>query len=91
MLTQPDIDGRLKTAVRNIAPYHDWIVSEMETDKDHIHILLLAPPRYSPSKVVRLIKSWTQRKIFLEQRKIRAYLWGGKLWAQGYYVSTILG
>lgn len=89
VLTQPSIEDRLKAVVRSMAPYHDWQVLELETDKDHLHVLLSTPPRYSPSELVRLVKSWTQRKIFLEHKKVREYLWGGKLWAQGFYVSTI--
>jgi len=72
-----------------MAPFHDWLVKELEADEDHVHILLSAPPRHSPSQIVKLIKSWTQRKVFFEHPEVKQYLWGGKLWAQGYYVSTI--
>lgn len=89
VLTYPRIDDRLKEAIKGMAPFHDWIISEMETDKDHVHILLSAPPRFSPSTIVKLIKTWTQRKIFFERPEVRQMLWGGKLWAQGFYVSTI--
>ena len=72
-----------------MAAFHDWIIKELEADEDHVHVLLSAPPRYSPSEVVKLIKTWTQRKIFFEYPKVRQLLWGGKLWAQGFYVSTV--
>ena len=89
VLTYPEIDDKLKAVVKHMAAFHDWIIQEVESDEDHLHILLSAPPRYSPSKVVKLIKTWTQRKIFFEHPEVREYLWGGKLWAQGFYVSTI--
>ena len=89
VLTWPKVDDRLKEAIASMAPFHDWIIQEMETDKDHLHILLSAPPRYSPSEIVKLIKTWSQRKIFFEHPEVRKYLWGGKLWSQGFYVSTI--
>ncbi len=86
---QPEIDAKLKATIKSMAAYHDWIIKELESDEDHVHILLSAPPRYSPSEVVKLIKTWTQRKIFFEHPQVRQYLWGGKLWSQGFYVSTI--
>lgn len=89
MLTDARIDERLKEVVLTMAPHHEWIIKELETDQDHLHVLLSAPPRYSPSEIVKLMKTWTQRKIFLEYRRVREKLWGGKLWAQGFYVSTI--
>ena len=90
MLTNVDIDNELKATIKNMAPFHDWIISGMETDKDHIHILLSAPPRYSPSQIVKLIKTWTQKQLFKKYPKqVKQYLWGGRFWATGYYVSTV--
>lgn len=90
VLTNLDIDKELKAVVKKMAPFHDWVIREMETDKDHIHILLSAPPRYSPSQVVKLIKTWTQKKLFEKYpKKVKQYLWGGRFWAQGFYVSTV--
>jgi len=54
-------------------------IKELESDEDHVHLLLSAPPRYSPTEVVKLIKTWTQRKIFFEHSEVREKLWEGKL------------
>jgi putative transposase len=90
VLTDVEIDKELKAVIREMAPFHDWVIREMETDRDHIHILLSAPPRYSPSEVVKLIKTWTQKKLFEKYpKKVKQYLWGGKFWCQGFYVSTV--
>jgi len=58
-------------------------------DKDHIHILCGAVPRYSPSKIITIIKSIGAREIFKKFPKIKKDLWGGEFWTDGYYVSTI--
>lgn len=90
VLANVDIDKELKAVISNMAPYHDWIIVEMETDKDHAHILLSAPPRYSPSNIVKLIKTWTQKKLFEKYPKqVKQYLWGGRFWATGFYASTV--
>ena len=84
-----DIDNAVKQAIKQMAPHHDWIIESMETDQDHIHIFLSAPPRYSPAQIVKLIKTWTYKHVYRNYHKIKQYLWGGKMWVQGYYVSTI--
>ena len=84
-----DIDRAVKEAILNMAPYHDWIVEQMETDKDHIHVFISAPPRYSPAEIAKLIKTWTYSHVYQQFPQIKKYLWGGKMWSQGYYVSTV--
>lgn len=83
------IDKQTKEAIQQMAGYHDWMIEELETDIDHLHIFLSAPPRYSPAKIVNLIKSWTYRHIYDQYPEIKNYLWGGKMWCEGYYISTI--
>jgi len=58
-------------------------------DKDHVHILCSAVPRYSPSKIITVIKSIGAREIFKNFPKIKKDLWGGEFWTDGYYVSTV--
>jgi len=83
------VEERLKEMVKQMAFFHDWIISEINCDVDHLHTFLSAPPRFSPAEIVKLIKTWTQKHIFKEFPQIRQYLWGGNLWCEGYYVSTV--
>lgn len=90
MLTVPEIDKELKETVREMAPFHEWVIEELETDEDHIHLFLSAPPRYSPSEIVKLIKTWTEKRLFEKYpKKVKQYLWGEKFWCRGFYVSTV--
>jgi putative transposase len=90
VLAEADIDQELKESVAKMAPFHDWIIEEMESDQDHFHIFLSAPPRYSPSEIVKLLKTWTQKVLFEKYpKKVKRYLWGGKFWCRGFYVSTV--
>ncbi len=86
---EQDIDQSTKYALRELALYHEWIIDELESDQDHIHIFLSAPPSYAPSEIVRLIKTWTYQEVYRRFPKIKQYLWGGKMWATGFYVSTV--
>lgn len=41
------------------------------TDGDHVHLFVGAEPKYSPSKVMQIIKSITARQIFKEYPEIK--------------------
>ena len=62
---------------------------EIGTDKDHVHFLIQSIPPYSPTKIVRTVKSITAREIFSRIPKVKKYLWGGEFWSDGYYISTV--
>ncbi len=62
---------------------------EIGTDQDHVHFLVQSVPSYSPSKIVRVIKSITAREIFRQVDQVKQQLWGGELWTDGYYISTV--
>ena len=60
-------------------------------DEDHVHILVQAAPRYSPSRVVQIVKSLTAREQFAKFPEIKKELWGGEFWTDGYYIATVSG
>lgn len=86
----PEIEKDLKQTIKKMAPFHDWKIEQLETDRDHVHIFLSAPPRYSPSNIVKLIKTWTEKRLYEKYpQKVKQYLWGGRFWCRGFYISTV--
>lgn len=56
-----------------------WFVFEsIGTDGDHVHVLVGAPPRYAPSRVMQIVKSITARQLFAQYPEIKDQLWGGE-------------
>ncbi len=51
--------------------------------------LVQSVPMYSPQKIVRRIKSITAREIFRACPEVKKQLWGGELWTDGYFMSTV--
>ena len=84
-----DIEEDLKQAIVQLSQCHDWMIEELEMDEDHLHLCVSAPPRYSPANIVKLLKTWTYKQVYAQHPEIREYLWGGKMWCQGYYISTV--
>src|SRR5258708_7988535 len=84
-----EVDQVLKTVCLDIAQRYEIVFLEIGTDRDHVHCLVQSVPTYSPTKIVRTIKSITAREIFARVPSVKKKLWGGEFWSDGYYVSTV--
>ena len=62
---------------------------EIGTEEDHVHFLIQSVPKYSPTRIVTIIKSITAKRIFSENPEVKKQLWGGELWTDGYFVNTV--
>jgi len=62
---------------------------EIGTDGDHVHFLVQSVPSYSPTKIVRIIKSITAKEIFRQMPEVKKKMWGGEFWSDGYFISTV--
>ena len=70
--------------------YPDIEIKEVKTDIDHIHILVVIPPKYSVSEIVRIIKANTGKKMREKFQHLNNVYWGVKgIWSIGYFVSTV--
>ena len=59
------------------------------TDADHLHILVEAAPRYSPSRVMQICKSITAIQVFKHFPELKDYLWNGEFWSDGGHIDTV--
>jgi putative transposase len=81
------VDTVLKEVCLDIAKWYAIIFLEIGTDKDHVHFLIQSIPTYSPTKIVRIIKSITAREVFQRVPAVKKQLWGGEFWTKGYFIS----
>lgn len=82
--------GTLKSIIKKIGYDYDIEIVELEIPVDHIHMIVRAEPKDSPSDIMQKIKSLSAREFFRIHPEIkRKYFWGGKLWTQSYFVETI--
>ena len=86
---QGAIRQRVKELFQDIAGHHGFEIEEMEVDKDHVHLFLSFPPKYSIGQVVGLMKAVSAKEIREEFPEIRKHLWGGEFWEDGYFVRTV--
>jgi REP element-mobilizing transposase RayT len=84
-----NVDGVVKEVCLEIAERYEVRFLEIGTDKDHVHFLVQSVPGYSVTKIVTLIKSLTAREVFRRCPQVKKKLWGGELWTDGYFASTV--
>ena len=83
------VDAQLKHACDEIQKRYEITFLEIGTDDDHVHFFVQSVPMYSPKQLAQIIKSITAREIFKACPEVKKYLWGGKFWSAGYFVSTV--
>ncbi len=84
-----DIRERVKEIFKEISEDFDFEIEAVEIAKDHIHLFLSFPPKYSISKVVGILKSISASKAFQEFPEVKRQLWGGEFWEDGYFARTV--
>ena len=88
----PGVASYLRIKLEEVRKYYpDWYSEEAGMDKDHIHVHMIIPPKYSVSMVVETIKKNTSKSLrekfshFLN----KVYWDGGGIWSKGFFVSTV--
>lgn len=74
---------------QSISENHELYFIEVGTDLNHVHFLVQSVPTYSPTQIVGIIKSKIARAVFQYNPEVKCKLWGGELWTDGYYVTTV--
>lgn len=83
-----EIPNRLKDIIIGISKDFQVKIIEMETDKDHIHILFRTKPTINMTKYINSIKGVSSRILFEEYPEIKMKLWKGHLWSTSYCLLT---
>lgn len=64
-------------------------IIEAELCKDHVHMLISIPPKYSVSQVMGYLKGKSSLMIFDRHANLK-YKYGSRhFWARGYFVDTV--
>ena len=84
-----EVEIKLKEICSEIQKRYEIEFLEIDSDDDHVHFRVQSVPMYSPKQLVQIIKSHTAREIFKQCPEVKKYLWGGKFWSEGYFVSTV--
>ena len=75
--------------IRKLCEYKGVEIIEAEACKDHIHMFVAIPPKYSVSQFMGYLKGKSSLMIFEKYANLK-YKYGNRhFWCRGYYVSTV--
>jgi len=86
--TNDKIIDRLKQIIENISEKFDVIITNQETDVDHIHILLKCKPQTELIKYINSLKGVSSRLLRQEFPELKKILWGEHFWSPSYCIIT---
>ena len=89
MILKGELAKGIKASFQEISERYGFDIDTMEVKDDHVHLFLSAPPRYSPARVVQIIKSISAKMVFKEFPEVKKQLWGGEFWSGGYFVRSV--
>ena len=84
-----DREQTLIRICKEIEERYDWQFEQIGIDKNHVHYLISAAPKYSPSQIIQGVKSITAIEMFKRHPDLRDELWQGELWTDGFFIATV--
>jgi len=81
----------IKDVLQKCTEKQDFNILKVETDKDHVHLLVQSEPKVSPLRIVKTLKGnstiilW---KLF-EERLKKEFWKEHTFWSDGYFVCSI--
>jgi putative transposase len=64
-------------------------VLELNIQVDHVHLVVIIPPKYAVSNFVGYLKGKLEIGLFRQYERLGKRYWGQHFWSRGYCVSTI--
>lgn len=85
-----EIENKLRELIYKIAEDNNFTIEEMETDLDHIHLLIECKPQHYIPDMIKALKGVSARLLMKEYGYVlKKKLWGGHLWNPSYFVATV--
>ena len=81
----------MRERLKQLRTYYPMLdILEINHDTDHIHILIVIPPKMSVGQVFRILKSNTSKDLKRKFPFLKKLYWGSDgIWSDGYFVSTV--
>ena len=81
------MEFRLGEIIRESCIRNNISVLVLEIMPDHIHLFVSAPPRWSPSEIVNIIKGYSSRKMRQEFSQLKKII-KDELWTRTYFIGS---
>jgi len=89
-ILEGEVGKEASNCIRSFSEQKACEIIELNVQKDHVHIVVLIPPKLSVSDYMGIVKGRTAIRIFNKFRKLKKKpYWGNHFWAPGYCVDTV--
>lgn len=86
----PTIEKSLIEILQKIADDNNFSIIEVNTDLDHIHLLIDCSPQHYIPDMIKALKGVSARLLMKEYGDVlKKKLWGGHLWNSSYFIATV--
>jgi len=76
--------------IRAFSEHKGCEVVELNIQIDHVHLIVMVPPKISISDYLGIVKGRTAIRVFNRFRNLKKKpYWGNHFWAKGYCVDTV--
>ncbi len=82
--------AEVESCIRAFCQHQRAEVLELSVPLDHVHLLVMVPPKISISNFVGTVKGRTAIRVLNKFKQLRQKpYWGNHFWARGYCVDTV--
>ena len=84
------VSDEVERCIRAFSEQKQCEIVELNIQIDHVHLIIMIPPKISVSDLVGIVKGRTAIRILnkFKELKRRPY-WGNHFWTRGYCVDTV--
>jgi len=89
-ILKDEVKEEVVECVKTFSERQKCELQELNVQIDHVHILVMIPPKISVSSFVGTVKGRTAIRVLNRFRKLKQKpYWGNYFWARGYCVDTV--
>jgi len=85
-----DIENDLRYILHRLADDNGFYITELNTDEDHVHLLLECRPQHYIPDMIKALKGVSGRYLMQKYGdELRKKLWGRHIWNPSYFIATV--
>jgi len=89
-ILKDDLKQFVEQRLRDVEAYYPEVeIEKYSIQSDHVHLIIVIPPKYAVSAIVGKIKANTSRAIRKEFEWIKKIYWRNEFWSPGFFSSTV--
>lgn len=81
----------MKSVFHKVCSDFEASLQEFDGEKDHVHLLVMYPPKLSISKLVNSLKGVSSRLLRKDFPQLEKSYWKGGLWSPSYFAASCGG